>query len=146
MKKYVDPLHVPYEKLVVTHRGKERILINKRLLDQQNCWENLEEIKALHKTRLELEDIMKRTKSPKSLKTLDKLYTCLEYKLQDLWGFDQNSTFHRHWTRPKCKCPSMDNEERYPTGVYIVNQTCPLHNFVDGFLEEKEKDNDKKKR
>lgn len=61
---YSDPLHVPYQDLCISHRGKTTML-NKRLLDRQNCWENLDKIKALHAERLNLEDMMRETISEK---------------------------------------------------------------------------------
>ena len=34
---YRDPLHVSYERLTVVYNGKEMFMLNKRLLDRQNC-------------------------------------------------------------------------------------------------------------
>lgn len=131
--KYFDPLHVPSARLVVSHKGKEVLMLNKDLLDRQNCWENLEHIKAGHRARLELEDKMKATDDQALLKALDRAYTEVEFRLQDFWGFDRNINFHKFWNRPKCQCPRMDNEDAYPTGYYVRTDSCPLHG---GFYDE----------
>lgn len=122
-----DPLHVPSAELVVWHKGKEALLLNKRLLDQQICWDNLEEIKKLHKERLELEDKMREESDQHKLIAMDEEYTQLEFKLQDAWKFSRDKNFHRFWNRPKCECPKLDNEDAYPHGRYVVTGGCPLH-------------------
>lgn len=126
-KKYHDPLHVPHAELVVHHKGKEALMLNKRLMDQQNCWENLDTIKELHSQRLHLEDKMKRARSKKKLKDYDKQYTAIEFQLQDAWKFDRNINFHRFWNRPGCNCPVLDNEDAYPTGYYVRTAACKIH-------------------
>lgn len=127
MKKYSDPFHIPYSELVVEYKGKEMHLINKRLLDSQNCWENLEKIKALHVKRYELFDKLGKTKKLEKLQEIDLDLKNLEFELQDLWGFPRDVNFHKFWNRPKCLCPKIDNDDRYPTGYYIIAGKCPLH-------------------
>ena len=52
----------------------------------------------------------------------------LEYSLQDLWGFPQDSSRHTHQFEIKgCSCPWMDNLERAGYGEFIYNQECPIH-------------------
>lgn len=51
----------------------------------------------------------------------------MEYLLQDAWGFPRDKNYHKFWYIFGCLCPILDNEERYPTGVYIINGECPLH-------------------
>ena len=162
---YSDPLHIPSANYTVWHDGKEVLVLNKRLLDRQNCWENVDRILELHSERLHLEDMMKEAISekgaylesvegaPAKMTTLEltlvcqkviikecqqyndflllcnEYYTLIEYELQDAWGFDRNKNFHRHWNRPGCLCPSMDNEDRYPSGSYIYNTGCALHGY-----------------
>ena len=50
-----------------------------------------------------------------------------EYKLQDLWGFDRDSRYHKFWEIPSCQCPKMDNDDAYPTGYYTISGACKLH-------------------
>lgn len=122
-----DPLHVPYQDLVVFHKGKEAVLINKTLLDRQTCWTNLNKIKELHSERLHLEDMMNKTNDIDFLKLCNELYTLIEFELQDAWGFTRDKKFHRFWNRPKCACPIMDNEDGYLIGRYVISGICPLH-------------------
>jgi len=53
--------------------------------------------------------------------------TEIEYTLQRLWGFPENSDYHRFWNVPHCKCCSLDNEERLGTPYRIINKECPVH-------------------
>lgn len=123
---YRDPLHIPSARLVVWHKGKETILINKRLLDMQNCWENLETIKELHSEKLHIYDEMNETDDPGLLLLFDALLTNIEFELQALWKFTQDINFHRFWERPKCTCPKLDNIDNYPYRQ-IISGDCPLH-------------------
>ncbi len=120
-------LNILYKELVVEYKGKEVLILNKALLDQQKCWENLEHLKAVHKERLKLEDKMKRVKRIKTLRKYDEKYTELEFELQELWGFPRNANYHRFWNRPQCECPKLDNEDAYLSGYYVVNGHCKLH-------------------
>ena len=125
--RYNDPLHVPSTRLVIWHNGHGIIMLNRRLLDRQNCWENLDEIKELHSERLHLRDMMEDTEDDDFLLLCNEYYTLIEYELQVLWKFPQDSNFHKFWNRPKCICPSLDSEDSYPSGHYVVNQECKLH-------------------
>jgi hypothetical protein len=129
-KRYVDPLHVPYSQLVVVYKDKEVLMLNKSLLDQQNCWENLEEIKAAHVKKQELYDKLRETDDVNTLRALDQQLNYLENTLQRLWKFEVDGNYHRIWERPKCKCPELDNRDRYPHG-HIISSACPLHGSLD---------------
>jgi len=114
------------EDLLVKHNGKPTMVLNENLLNSQNAWANLEAIKSVHQTRLKLEDLMKKTRNKTTLQLYDDLYTLLEFRLQELWGFARNANYHRFWERPKCKCPTMDNEDMYPYRG-VMSGGCPLH-------------------
>ena len=58
-----------------------------------------------------------------------------ERLLQKLWKFEQNDKFIKFWNFPACECPSMDNNERYPTGHYIMSESCPIHGRQGGLVE-----------
>lgn len=58
-----------------------------------------------------------------------KYYHILQFKLQHEWNFERNINYHRFWELPKCTCPKLDNEDRYPCGYYISNTNCPLHGY-----------------
>ena len=123
---YKDPLHVPSANLVVWHKGKETLMLNKRLLDQQNCWTNLEAIKACHSEKLHIYDEMNETDDTGLLMLFDALLTQIEYELQGLWGFPLDIKYHRFWERPKCTCPKLDNADWYPVRQ-VISGDCPLH-------------------
>lgn len=125
---YKDPLHVPYEKLVVKFRGQEVYYMNKALLDRQNCWENLEAIKEAHVRKLTVYELIEKTDDAEYIKKLACTLTDIEFELQGLWKFTLDMNFHRIWEYPKCQCPVMDNRERYPHG-HITVASCPLHGW-----------------
>jgi len=97
---YNDPLHIPRESYTLIHKGVEALTLNKRLLDQQNCWTNVDRILELHSERLHLEDMMNefyedrhhpwREEAPAYyddfLMLCDTLYTQIEFELQEQWG------------------------------------------------------------
>ena len=103
-------------------------MINEELVKQLDLTqEQVNKIKHLQGLRSHLFDIMTNEDNPETLKNLDKQCVVLEYKLQEAWGFEQNVAYHKFWYRPKCTCPYLDNEDRYPSGYYIVNDSCVLH-------------------
>lgn len=55
----------------------------------------------------------------------------VEYRLQDLWGFEKNANYHTWWLRPKnCKCPKLDNQDpAYYGGGKIITEECPIHSY-----------------
>lgn len=54
-----------------------------------------------------------------------------EFKLQRLWGFDEDARYHRFFDLPHCNCPVLDNLERLGTDYQIHNQNCPIHGDVE---------------
>lgn len=53
----------------------------------------------------------------------------LEYRLQDLWGFNKDSNYHTWWLECRtCTCPKADNKDPLYYGHgKIINQDCPVH-------------------
>lgn len=48
----------------------------------------------------------------------------VEFKLQELWGFDKDKDRHTFWYRlPHCACPKMDQMP----GRHTINLNCPIH-------------------
>jgi len=105
--------------------GKRGVTINSNLLDIQDCWDNLEAIKDVHRQKLEIYQQIDDT--DEGLPELAAKITQLEFELQELWGFPQDIRFHRFWETPTCECPKMDNSDAYPSGYYSVAANCPLH-------------------
>ena len=62
-----------------------------------------------------------------TLRVFADLLESLEYNMQRVWKFDQDSQFHSWWYKvPHCKCPRMDNAD--PIYLHrIVNGNCPIH-------------------
>lgn len=50
-----------------------------------------------------------------------------EFKLQRLWGFEENSAYHREFMIDGCTCPKSDNEELVGTNRRIYSDTCVIH-------------------
>ena len=143
MDKYHDPLHIPSADLVVWHKGKEHMMLNKALMDQQNCWENLETLKSLHKKRLKIEDKLA-DKRRKNFKALLNEWTLNQYALQKAWGFPENAKYHRFWDIPACACPTMDNSDSWPHGFYVKSGGCRIH--WPQVLEQQKEDDDERLR
>lgn len=115
-----------YAELVVNYSDKKIVVLNKSLMDSQNCWENLEAIKEAHWLKLIIYELMEETNNKKSLKSLGLDLREIEYHLQSLWKFPLNGNYHRFWECPKCKCPIMDNNDWYPYRS-VVSPSCPIH-------------------
>ncbi len=123
---YRDPLHRPTGDLLVCYNGTPKYLLNKTLLDRQDCWENLDAIREVHEFKLLIYDMINETEDLTTLRSLGKDLTEIEFELQRLWKFKEDINFHRFWEAPKCFCPTMDNEDGYPYLSYR-NHICPLH-------------------
>jgi len=97
------------------------------LLQRNNVWDNLELIKSLHHSRLdillEMFMITLPTKKYATMRELAYRATEIEYKLQDAWGFDRDSSKHYWNSVPKCCC------------FQIVDESCIVHGFTGlGYL------------
>jgi hypothetical protein len=117
------------DKFVVTNpfTGEEEFRLNERLMKSQGKLHNLEAIKKVHQTKMEIHVAILNEKNPKLLKSYADDLTLCEFELQKLWGFKEDAKFHRFWLTPGCICPRMDNEENYGVGYYTVVLSCPLH-------------------
>lgn len=104
--------------------------INRNMLENQGKVNELEEIKALHLKKLSYVERLEASDDADVLKFYANEITDVEYALQKAWGFQINVNYHRFWILPKCKCPTMDNEDRYPHGHYLVSSVCALHGFI----------------
>jgi hypothetical protein len=107
-------------------------MLNPILIKKQNL--NDDDIKELQKCHHQMNNIIQQLDSLNpaveynDAKQLVYKIQELEFKMQKLWGFEQNENYHTHWNRPKhCSCPKLDNIDRYGTGK-IINGDCILHN------------------
>lgn len=70
---------------------------------------------------------------------LNEMIEPLEFKLQELWGFNKNSNYHRFWFEINtCTCPKMDNIEYLGTGTRIINEECVVHGSYTRNLAKRE--------
>ena len=107
--------------------GDYETCINRDLLVTQGVEKNLETIKDLHLAKFKIFDKIENTDDKDELKKYAYELNHIEFNLQEAWGFPRSNNYHKFWLMPKCKCPKMDNEERYPGAFYVVNASCPLH-------------------
>jgi hypothetical protein len=115
--------HKPYAVIA----GKYSMILSKGFLIQNNATDNLELIISLFLIKYKLFARMERcTKQESIMKLADKV-TQNEFKIQEAFNFARDVKFHRFWEVPKCKCPSMDNQERWGTGRSIYTEDCPIH-------------------
>ncbi len=120
------------KKQVTVKYGDKEATLNRDLIEKQKAHKNIEGLKHLHKIRMMVETTMEaqkvdNTEDIRYLKEGDQALSSIDFMLQHLWGFQMNDKFHRFWERPRCGCPKMDNDDRYPTGVYVIGGQCILH-------------------
>lgn len=115
------------DKLKITYNGVLKGQLNPHLLDMRGAWKNVNKLKEAHWLKNMLIDMMLETNDKEELKSLALDITEVEFELQDLWGFDRNTRYHRFWALPKCQCPKMDNDDWYGTKYSIKAVDCPLH-------------------
>ena len=128
---YRDPVHILHEEITVKYPdGKYAYMLNKRLLDQRNCWNNIKDLVRLHELKLYIHGLIKEETNSFTLRKYTEDLTLIEFELQKLWGFSEDKKFHRFWDTPKCDCPKLDNEDNYPYGHYLINFSCPLHGLL----------------
>lgn len=115
------------DKFIVIHNEKQMYRLNEDLMNRQNCLENLELIKMVHETKLDLYDLIQKEKNLKVIKEhVLNIQEC-EFELQRLWKFDINANYHRFWETPGCKCPKMDNYDNLGSGFKIISPDCAYH-------------------
>jgi hypothetical protein len=134
-KRYIDPLHVPYSDLTIEFNKPEQFILNSDFMDRQNAWKNLEELKEAYWFKLMFYSMMEDSNDIAEMRSLVEDLTELEFYIQELFNFPKDQKFHRFWETPRCKCPELDNQDAWPSGIYRINTLCPLHGFK-GALDE----------
>ena len=103
-------------------------MINKQLAEDRGISEEDQlHISILHSGREDIFEASRKVVSPEMQRELFSDWLDVERTLQMLWGFDEEDRFIKFWTFPACSCPSMDNEDAFPTGYYYVNGDCIIH-------------------
>ncbi len=106
-------------------------MINKELADKQGLSPSTRaEIERLHSSRAETFSLATRSKDLGVLKRAYDAWMKQERELQRLWGFEQNDNYIKFWEFPACSCPSMDNNDAYPTGFYTMSGGCVIHGDI----------------
>lgn len=108
--------------------------LNLRLVEQQQLsLDDVKELVHLHSVREQVFNQM-RVLDPSNedqlqqLRLFADLMESVEYNMQRVWKFEQDSKFHSWWYQlPHCSCPSMDNGDRVGTDSRVINMNCPLH-------------------
>lgn len=120
------------ENFLVSYPGREVVYLNPSLCKKQKLTqEALNELKNLHYIVQEVLQAMENTDEPLLLKVLNTEWQSLQFQLQKAWGFELNANFHHWYTVPKCRCPKLDNAERWGTKYGIVSGNCPIHGNLD---------------
>lgn len=110
------------------NKGGYKMTANKKLIEERDISSEVKEmIDFFHINRDNIFKLMRKIDDRAILRQLDCLLDQLEATLQTLWGFPVDDRYYMFWLRPKCECPIMDNNERYPTGYYVINGGCPIH-------------------
>lgn len=108
--------------------NKKLVSLNSRLISRQGLdEESVSKITKLHVVRNCYTSLIEVTDDVNKLRYFSLFITQIDFKLQELWGFPQDSIYHRFWELPKCDCPKSDNLDTYGTGHRYINPNCPLH-------------------
>lgn len=91
--------------------------------------DDVDRLKFLHIGKYNLIKQMEQTDDKYLLRMFGGMITLIEFELQRSWKFPMDKKFHRFWDLPKCSCPKIDNDDRYPTGIYVTSQNCPIHGW-----------------
>lgn len=109
--------------------------IQELLIKQKVTPSGLERIKRLHREHKQILAKIKSLRAIKSVKensnsSLKVWATAADasmVEIQKAWNYPINPYYHKFWTLPHCKCPTEDNEKKWPKGPYEYDTRCPLH-------------------
>jgi len=108
--------------------GVQLPILNARLISNQDLKkEEVDKIYKLHRVRNCYITLMNISTSKEDLRYLSQIVTQIDFQLQRLWKFKEDSSYHRFWDLPKCDCPKMDNQDVYGTGYRYINPNCLIH-------------------
>ncbi len=114
---------------VITYKG-QKVRLNHRLIVQKELTDTeVEAILALHKRRIDIEDLMMASHDVGELGILNDQWLEVQYQLQEAWKFEFNPDFVRWFDVPRCSCAKLDNAEALGTPYHIYNQECPIHGW-----------------
>lgn len=114
-------------KYEIEYNGTVIAVISAVFLEHCNATNNLELIKDAFKHKHELILEMLKIPTQDRLIELAEEIHCIDYIIQDLYGFPMDFNYHRFWEVPQCSCPLLDNQDRWGTGSYIMAKDCKIH-------------------
>lgn len=104
------------------------IKINLKLLEKNNKLHNLEQLKQVYIELFKIFEKMEDSNDRIELYEYSKKIEEIEFKMQELWGFEKNKYYHRYWcNNPKCICPKLDNYEYFGISMRCYNDECLIH-------------------
>lgn len=108
--------------------GKKLYNLNSSLVLRQGVTrDELQELKKLHREKNEIFEDMRSTDDSVELKKFAARVEEIEFEMQKNWHFPQDRNFHEWYKVPKCKCPTMDNQDCRGTSRRIIFADCPVH-------------------
>ena len=127
------------DNIVKDDDGNVICVLNDRLLLKQGITPmGLMSLHLLHKERARYIKGMEEA-GPENTEVLQwyaKKITEADRELQSAWSLPVNDDYHRWWEVPFCRCPSLDNSERYGTPYRIVSADCPVHGQMENTYDE----------
>lgn len=116
-------------KTKVKKDGKLLYYLNPFLIKQQNLLDDdLEKVINLHNKIHDLFDEIEECSDVSKYHNYAALLENLEYELQDAWKFERDSSKHCWWYKiPHCKCPKLDNRDRWGINERVISEFCPVH-------------------
>lgn len=105
-------------------------MLNERLLKNQKVSKEAErKIEELHEIKDSIFELAGKLDIVEDFNFLVRLVEYLEnleYRAQELWGFEQSSDYHSWWClMPHCKCPKFFNLSSL--GEKFYSSKCELH-------------------
>jgi len=115
-------------------------LLNGELLKNKSD-EEIERLKNTYIDMFKIFEKIENTSNRIEIYYLNKQLEPLEFKMQKIFGFKEDSNYHRRWFKcPKCSCPKMDNQDDLGTGIRHINEGCIIHGTkTANLIERKEK-------
>lgn len=126
--KYKNAGNIPFNELIVCFEDMQTH-ISPEFLDRTNAAKNLHKLKDAYFMKYMIYKMIKQTRSIKKMKVLAEDLNIIELYIQELFNFKPSKAHIRFWETPKCTCPKLDNIDRWPTGLYVTAQDCPLHSI-----------------
>ena len=116
-------------KFQVNYAGKHVMDLNPSLARQQERSDyDLNEIKKIHRKRLNIFKDIEKTNDISELRVLAKRVDDIDFELQDYWGFKRDKDYHTWWFQmPKCSCSIDENWGLVGSSERSIDDLCVFH-------------------